>query len=114
MQELQQPEISFWTAWENDELAGRGALKELNKPHVEIKSIRTSVPFLRRGVAAKLPQHILSEVKQRGCEQVSLETGSQPAFEPTRQLYLRFGFVECKPFADYRIDPNSIYMTLQL
>jgi len=31
---------------------------------------------------------------------LSLETGSQPFFEPARALYLRHGFAECEPFAD--------------
>jgi putative acetyltransferase len=28
--------------------------------------------------------------------------------------YARFGFVECPPFGDYRLDPNSVFMALDL
>ena len=49
-----------------------------------------------------------------GMTRLSLETGSMLAFEPARQLYLRFGFTECAPFADYEEDPNSIHMTKAL
>jgi putative acetyltransferase len=36
------------------------------------------------------------------------------AFASARALYARFGFVECPPFGDYRLDPNSIFMNLEL
>ena len=39
---------------------------------------------------------------------------SGDAFEPAFQLYLKFGFVECGPFADYTHDPFSRFMTLSL
>jgi putative acetyltransferase len=39
---LRRPEITFWTAWLNNELLGCGALKELDPSHGEIKSMRTS------------------------------------------------------------------------
>ena len=36
------------------------------------------------------------------------------AFDAARALYARFGFVECAPFSEYRPDPNSVFMTLEL
>ena len=56
----------------------------------------------------------LAMVYQRGYTRLSLETGTQPGFVPARRLYESFGFVECGPFADYREDPNSVFMTLEL
>ena len=38
---LRKPEVTFWTVWENGELLGCGALKELDAGHGEIKSMRT-------------------------------------------------------------------------
>ena len=35
-------------------------------------------------------------------------------FEPARKLYQSFGFTFCAPFADYRDDPNSVFMTRAL
>ena len=55
--------------------------------------------------------HIVSEAQRRGYHRVSLETGAFPYFEPARQLYLRFGFTHCDPFANYKSDPNSVFMT---
>ncbi len=117
---LKQPDITFWTAWDDTQqtsssaLMGCGALKELSATHGEIKSMRTATPFLRRGVAAAMLSHILDEAKQRGYQQLSLETGSMQSFRPAQQLYKQFGFTECEPFANYLPDPNSIFMTRRL
>ncbi len=111
---LRQPEITFWTVWENGELLGCGALKELHSRHAEIKSMRTSSLHLRRGVAKNLLRHILEEAKLRGYSRLSLETGSMEAFEPARKLYANFGFTYCQPFADYVEDPYSVFMTREL
>jgi putative acetyltransferase len=111
---LRKPEITFWSVWENGELVGCGALKELDSQHAEIKSMRTSSLHLRKGVAKNLLNHILEEAKRRGYSRLSLETGSMEAFEPARKLYANFGFIYCKPFADYVEDPYSVFMTREL
>jgi putative acetyltransferase len=114
LQELRKPEITFWSVWENGHLVGCGALKELDKKHGEIKSMRTSSSHLRKGVAKKVLQHIIEEAKNRNYRRLSLETGSMAAFEPARRLYASFGFQYCKPFSDYMEDPNSVFMTMEL
>lgn len=111
---LRQPDITFWSAWEDGHLVGCGALRELDDQHGEIKSMRTSSSHLRKGVAKKVLQHILEEAKQRSYRRISLETGSMAAFEPARRLYASFGFQYCKPFSDYIEDPNSVFMTMEL
>jgi putative acetyltransferase len=114
LDELRQPEITFWSAWNGAELLGCGALKELDPAHGEIKSMRTASAHRRKGVAARLLTHILEEAKKRNYKRVSLETGSMEAFVPAHRLYASFGFTECGPFADYIEDPNSIFMTKEL
>ena len=114
LESLRQPDITFWSVWEHDELLGCGALKELASQHGEIKSMRTASTHLRRGVAKHILQHSLEEARRRGYRRLGLETGSQTAFEPARKLYLSFGFQICAPFADYVEDPNSVFMTLDL
>ena len=114
LDELRQPGITFWSAWHGNELAGCGALKELNPAHGEVKSMRTATAHLRKGVASRMLEHIISEAKRRGYRRLSLETGQMPYFEPARQLYRKFGFTQCQPFAGYREDPNSVFMTMEL
>jgi putative acetyltransferase len=111
---LRTPEITFWTVWENGELVGCGALKELDSQHGEIKSMRTAARHLRKGVAQTLLRYIIGEAARRGYRRLSLETGSMQAFEPARQLYARGGFTFCGPFADYVEDSNSAFMTKEL
>ncbi len=108
---LKAPNITFWTAWVEGNLAGCVALKELDKHHGEVKSMRTSSSHLRQGVAAKLLNHILIEAKSRSYTRISLEAGSMDAFLPSRKLYKRFGFNKSAPFDNYKEDPNSVYMT---
>ena len=111
---LKQPNITFYSAWEGDELLGCGALKELTATHGEIKSMRTAEKHVRKGVARAILQHLLNEAKTRGYTKVSLETGSMDAFLPARRLYETFGFTYCEPFDQYTDDPNSKFMTLDL
>lgn len=114
LEELKKPEITFWSAWEQGELVGCGALKELDGEYGEIKSMRTSSSHLRKGVAMRILEHIIEEAKRRGYKRLSLETGSMDAFEPAKRLYASFGFQNCKPFSDYIEDPNSVFMTKEL
>jgi putative acetyltransferase len=102
------------SVWENGELLGCGALKELAPHHGEIKSMRTASAHVRKGVARAVVHHIIAEAKRRGYRRLSLETGSQAAFEPARRLYAACGFTYCEPFAEYVNDPNSAFMTLEL
>ena len=111
---LRQPEITFWTAWDNGELLGCGALKELDSRHAEIKSMRTASSHLRKGVANAMLTHIIEQANQRGYQRLSLETGSADAFEPARRLYAVSGFRFCEPFADYLPDPYSVFMTREI
>jgi putative acetyltransferase len=111
---LRSPDITFWSVWENNELLGCGALKELDPQHGEIKSMRTASGHLRKGVARAVVHHIIGEAKRRGYRRLSLETGSMAAFEPARQLYAGCGFTYCEPFANYVNDPNSVFMTMEL
>jgi putative acetyltransferase len=111
---LRKPDMTFWSVWENSELMGCGAIKELDPLHGEIKSMRTASAHLRKGVAARLLLHILEEARRRSYERLSLETGSMEAFAPAHRLYASFGFKECGPFAGYVEDPYSVFMTREV
>jgi len=110
---LKQDDVTFFSAWEDDEIIGCGALKELTTNHGEVKSMRTVEKHLRKGVSRALLQHIINEAKVRSYTKLSLETGSMEAFLPARRLYESFGFTYCEPFDKYTDDPNSRFMTLQ-
>lgn len=111
---LRSPAITFWSAWEDSRLLGCAALKELARSHGEVKSMHTAAERRRGSVALRLLEHMVDVARARGYGRLSLETGSMAAFAPARALYERFGFVSCAPFGDYRLDPNSVFMTLEL
>ena len=111
---LKRPDVTFWTAWDGGDLAGCGALKAIDTTHGEVKSMRTAASHRRRGVARAMLEHIVGEARRRRYARLSLETGSMAEFAPARELYARRGFVACPPFAGYRDDPNSVFMTLEL
>jgi len=114
LEALRKSEVTFWSVWQNSELMGCGAIKELDSLHGEIKSMRTVSLHLRKGVASRLMHHILEEARRRSYQRLSLETGSTEAFAPARSLYASFGFKPCGPFADYVEDPYSVFMTREL
>jgi putative acetyltransferase len=111
---LRAPEVSFWSVWEGDQLLAVGALERLSAEHGEVKSMHTAEAARGRGVGSALVRHIVAEARTQGMRRLSLETGSWPYFLPARALYARHGFVECGPFGDYREDPNSVFMTIEL
>ncbi|MFC4531225.1 GNAT family N-acetyltransferase [Sphaerisporangium dianthi] len=114
LDELRKPEITFWSAMDGDVLVGCGAIKRLDAGHAEVKSMRTTPERKRSGIASMLLEHIITEAARMGFARLSLETGSEEFFLPARKLYEKFGFAYCEPFADYRLDPNSVYMTRAL
>ena len=111
---LKKPEIAFWSAWDGVELAGCGAMKRLNAEHVELKSMRTVRSRRGQGIGALILGHIMNEARRAGYGRMSLETGSMAFFAPARALYEKHGFKYCGPFAEYRDDPNSVFMTREL
>lgn len=111
---LRVPEITFWSAWDDDMILGCIALKELGKSHGEIKSMHTVSEARGRGVARALLEHLLADARRRGMTRLSLETGTMDEFRAARALYEAHGFEYCPPFGDYFEDPESCCMTLRL
>src|SRR6266513_1597424 len=87
---LRSPDITFWSVWENDELLGCGALKELDPQHGEIKSMRTASAHLRKGVARAVVRQIIAEAKRRGYRRLRfhlLRTVRQLRERPEQRLH---------------------------
>lgn len=111
---LRAPDVSFWSAWLGEELAGCGALKRIDAKRGELKSMRVADRFLGKGIGRALLEHLVAEARARGMTSLWLETGSSPAFEPALRLYERAGFVRTGPFGDYTDDPFSVFLTREI
>ena len=103
--------IKFWSLWEDEKLFGCGALKFLNKEHGEFKSIRIHDNYRNQGNGIKVIDHLISEAKKLNIKRLSIETGAGKFFEPARKLFKKCNFLPCEPFAHYKKDMNSIYLT---
>jgi len=108
---LKDQSIKFWSFWENGELLGCGALKFLGKDHGEFKSIRVHDKFRSNGNGIKVINHLIEEAKKLNIKRLSIETGAGKFFEPARKLFKKCDFKPCEPFAHYKKDINSLYLT---
>lgn len=114
IERLRAPDVTFFAAWCGAQLAACGAIKDLGQGEGELKSMRADPAFRGKGAGKAVLAHLLEVARSRGYTRVSLETGRPEPFLPARRLYESHGFIECPPFADYREDPFSICMTLEL
>ena len=103
--------IKFWSLWKNEKLIGCGALKFLDNDHGEFKSIRVHNDFRKKGYGIKVINHLIYEAQKLNIKKLSIETGAGDFFIPARKLFDKCGFEICEPFAHYRKDINSIYLT---
>ena len=108
---LKDDTIKFWSLWEDDQLIGCGALKFLDEEHGEFKSIRLADKFRKKGNGIKIIKHLIEEAKKLNIKKISLETGAGNFFKAARELFILCGFKTCEPFAHYKKDVNSVYMS---
>lgn len=111
IERLRADDVTFYSVWDGDQLAACGAIKHLGASHGELKSMRADPAYRGQGAGCAVLAHLMEIARQRGYTRLSLETGSTKPFEPARQLYNDHGFAECGPFADYPLDPFSVFMT---
>lgn len=111
---LAQPDVSFFSIRYKGTPIAMAAFKRIDDTHAEIKSMHVLKELRGKGLARFLLDHLLTEARTAGFTKISLETGVQAPFIPSRMLYVSAGFLPCAPFADYVEDPNSLFMTLDL
>ena len=108
---LKDVSIKFWSLWQNEKLMGCGALKFLEIGHGEFKSIRIHDNFRGMGNGKNVINHLIIEAKKLDIKKLSIETGAGEFFKPARKLFKKCGFEICDPFAHYKEDINSVYLT---
>lgn len=112
--QLAADDVTVWSIWDGPELAGCGAMRAIDGSHGEVKSMRTAVDHLGKGVGRTLLSHIIEVATGRGYRRLSLETGSTPAFDAALHLYESMGFQRSDPFDTYELNEFSRFYTLSL
>ena len=108
------PAISFLALRDGENAIAMGAVKDLADGTAELKSMHVLTEARGSGAAARIRAALIEAARASGARAIYLETGAQPSFAAARALYLRAGFAPCPPFAQYREDPNSAFMVLDL
>ena len=111
---LEVPDVTVWSAWVGEAIAGIGALKDFGDGGGEIKSMRTHPDHLRKGVGAAILDRIIEDARVRGLWRLSLETGSGPSFEPALAMYRKRGFQSGGQFSNYQASAFNQFMHLAL
>ncbi|WP_156761661.1 GNAT family N-acetyltransferase [Microbacterium karelineae] len=114
LERLRDPAVTLWSAWHGERVAGVGGLAHLDDERGELKSFRTHVDFLGRGVGRRILRHAIGEARIRGYRTLWLETGTAASFDAARHLYASEGFEPCGAFGDYAEHPESAFMTMRL
>jgi putative acetyltransferase len=105
------PDITVFSARIDGELVGVGAIRKLDAHHAELKSMHTLAEFRGSGVGKAMVAHIEDSAKSSGIERMSLETGTNEAFKPARELYKSLGYNSCDAFGDYVLSEDNMCMT---
>lgn len=107
-------DVTFYSCWDGDTLAGVCALRDFGDATGELKSMRTAPSHLRRGVARRLLDHVVAEARARGWTRLYLETGTAPMFAPANALYQAYGFADGPVFGGYPDSAHNRFMVLAL
>ena len=105
------PDITVFGARINGELVGVGAIRKLDAHHAELKSMHTLAKSRGSGVGRAMVAHIEDFARSSGIERMSLETGTNEAFKPARELYKYLGYNSCDAFGDYVLSEDNMCMT---
>lgn len=105
------PDITVFGARIDGELVGVGAMRKLDLHHAELKSMHTLAKSRGSGVGKAMVAHIEDLARSIGIERMSLETGTNEAFKPARELYISLGYQSCGAFGDYVLSEGNMCMT---
>ncbi len=105
------PDITVFGARIDGELAGVGAIRKLDGEHAELKSMHTLAKSRGLGVGKAMVAHIEDFARSSGIKRMSLETGTNEAFKPARELYKSLGYRSCEAFGDYVLSEDNMCMT---
>lgn len=108
---LQDKNVYFFGAIENDEIVAIGSVKTFSD-YGELKRIYVPTSQRRKGLAKKIINKLEELLISKGISVSKLETG--PYSTDAIALYQKLGYSICDKFGDYKDDPLSTFMKKNL
>lgn len=106
------PEVTFFVARCDDEIAGCGALRRLDEASAEIKRMYVRPRFRGKGIGRAILLALEAQARANGVALLVLETGvDQPE---ALALYGRHQYVRRSHYGEYRDDPTSVFFEKRL
>jgi putative acetyltransferase len=105
-------DVRFFVARQDGRAVGCGGFVLLRDYSAEMKRLFVDPASRGPGVDRALVQAIEEAASCENVKTLFLETGIKSA--EALRLYTRLGFETCSPFAEYKPDPLSVFMTKQL
>jgi len=100
--------VAFFVTRYQGEPAGCGGIKLFGTEFGEVKRMYVRPNFRGLGLGKEMLKHLSAYAKQNAVRLLRLETGIHQI--EAIGLYEQMGFQRCPPFADYKLDPHSVYM----
>ncbi|WP_368904712.1 GNAT family N-acetyltransferase [Taklimakanibacter lacteus] len=112
LDQLDRPEITFWTARLDGALVGCAALLRHDDGSGELKSMFLRPAARGLGLSKALLEIVEAKARDLQLTRIDLETGADS--HAARGLYSARGYCLRDPFGKYKEDPNSVFMTKDL
>src|SRR6185295_16473470 len=110
--EYAQPAGRLLLAYEESQLAGCVALRQIDEGICEMKRLFLRAEFRGRGLGRRLIETIVREARQIGYERMRLDT-LPPKMNDAIDLYRTYGFKEIGSYYDNPV-PGAIFLELDL
>ena len=101
------PQMNFFGSWAGADLVGCGGFWE-HPDYVEIKSMWVAPAARGQQIGRQLLDVIEREARVKGFKIARLETGIHQL--EALGLYRKNGYRDVGPFAEYKLDPHSVFM----
>jgi putative acetyltransferase len=106
------PEVAFFVARLDGEVAACGALRRLDDSSAELKRMYVRPAFRGQGLGRAMLLALESHARSSGVRRLVLETGvDQPE---ALALYERHQYARCARYGEYRDDPTSVFLEKSL
>ncbi len=119
IEELLEPEVIFFAAWQRDRVVGTGAVRcragepdTAGEPYGEVKRMYVDAGLRGRRIAARLVSSLEAQLRARGLALALLETGRDQ--HAAIRLYERCGYSRRGPFGGYVDNGLSLFMSKRL